>query len=108
MLELALETGRLLAGTRVGLWIRVDGQALRCRHLKMTDDAMRAMHQQFAATLEGLARQNVELQNDLAQSRQQATNELAALRQEVRGAPSTACHAGDGSRCGHAFAGEAK
>ena len=34
-----------------------------------------------------LARQNVELQNELAQSRQQASNELAALRQEVRGGP---------------------
>ena len=32
----------------------------------MTEDAMRAMHQ------EGLARQNVELQHELAQSRQQA------------------------------------
>ena len=53
----------------------------------MSEDAMRAMHQQFTATLEGLARQNVELQNELAQSRQQAANELAALRQEVRGAP---------------------
>ena len=53
----------------------------------MTEDAMRAMHQQFTATLEGLARQNVELQNELTQSRQQAANELAALRQEVRGAP---------------------
>ena len=39
------------------------------------------MHQQFTATL------NVELQNELAQSRQQAANELAALRLEVRGAP---------------------
>ena len=47
---------------------------------------MRAMHQQFTTTLEGLARQNVDLQNELAQSRQ-ATNELAALRQEVRGVP---------------------
>ena len=46
---------------------------------------MRAMHQQFTATLEG-SRQNVELQNELAQSRQQAANELAALRQEVGGA----------------------
>ena len=53
----------------------------------MTDDAMRAMHQQFTATLEGLARQNAELQNELAESRQRAANELAALRQEVRGAP---------------------
>ena len=49
----------------------------------MTEDAVRAMHQQFAATLEVLVRQNVELQNELAQSRQQAANELAALRQEV-------------------------
>ena len=48
---------------------------------------MRAMHQHFTATLEGLARQNVELQNELTQSRQQAANELAALRQKVRGAP---------------------
>ena len=42
------------------------------RHLvpdpKMTEDAMRATHQQFTATLEVLARQNVELQNELAQS----------------------------------------
>ena len=45
------------------------------------------MHQQFTAALEGLAWQNVELQNELAQSRQQAANELAQLRQEVRGAP---------------------
>ena len=52
----------------------------------MTEDAVRAMHQQFTATLEGLARQNVELQNEPAQSRQQAANALAALRQEVRGA----------------------
>ena len=72
----------------------------------MTEDAMRATYQQFTATLEGLARQNVELQNELAQSRQQAANELAALRQEVRGAP--LWNADDGSRCGHAFAGEAK
>ena len=35
----------------------------------------------------GLARQNVELQDELAQSRQQVAIELAALRQEVRGAP---------------------
>ena len=51
----------------------------------MTEDAVRAMHQQFTATLEGLAMQNV--QNELAQSRQQVANELAALRQEVRGYP---------------------
>ena len=71
----------------------------------MTKDAMRAVHQQFTATLEELARQNVELQNELAQSRQQAANELAALR---RPRCSTAWDAGDGSRCGQAFAGEAK
>ena len=53
----------------------------------MSEDAMRAMHQQFTATLEGLARQHVELQDELAQSRQQAANELGALRPEVRGAP---------------------
>ena len=62
-------------------------RAPRSRHTKMTEDAMRAMHKQFTATLEGLARQNVELQNELNQSRLQAANELAALRQEVRGAP---------------------
>ena len=48
---------------------------------------MGAGHQQFTATLEGLARQNVELQNEQAQSRQPAANELAALREEVKGAP---------------------
>ena len=53
----------------------------------MTEDAMRAMHQQFTTALEGLTRQNAELQNELTQSRQQAANELAALRQEVRGSP---------------------
>ena len=57
------------------------------RQSKMAEDAMRAMHQQFTTELEGLARQNVEVQNELNQSRQQASNELAALRQEVRGAP---------------------
>ena len=53
----------------------------------MADDAMRAMHQQFTIALEGFTRQNTELQNELNQSRQQAANELEALRQEVRGAP---------------------
>ena len=48
---------------------------------------MRAMHQHFTAALEGLARQNVEWQKEPAQSRQQAAKELAALRQDVRGAP---------------------
>ena len=53
----------------------------------MAEDATRAMHQQFRTALEGLTRQNTELQNELNQSRQQAANELAAVRQEVRGAP---------------------
>ena len=48
---------------------------------------MRAMHHHFTTALEGLTRQNTELQNELNQSRQQAANELAALGQEVRGAP---------------------
>ena len=53
----------------------------------MTEHAVRAMHQQFTIALEVLARQNTELQNELNQSRQQAANELAALRQEVPDAP---------------------
>ena len=56
--------------------IRVDRKAPRSRHLKMTEDAMRAVHQQFTTALEGLTRQSAELQNELAQSRQQAANEL--------------------------------
>ena len=48
---------------------------------------MRAMHQQLTIALEGLTRQNTEMQNELNQSRQQAANEFAAPRQEVRGAP---------------------
>ena len=47
---------------------------------------MRAMYQQFTTALDSLTRQHAELQNELAQNRQQAGNELAALRQEVRGA----------------------
>ena len=69
----------------------------------MTEDALRAMHQQFTIALEGLTRQNVELQNELAQSRQQAAKELAALRQEARGSPLRGW-----SRSGHATAGEAR
>ena len=53
----------------------------------MAEDALRAVHQQFTTAQEGLTRQNTELQNELNQSRQQAAKELAALRQEVRGAP---------------------
>ena len=72
----------------------------------MTEDAMGGMHQRFTATLEGLARQSVELQNELAHSRQQAANELAALRQDVRGAPLRGTQAtGVGV---DAFAGEAR
>ena len=66
----------------------------------MTEDAMKAVHQQFTATLEGLARQNVELQNELAQSRQQAANELQHSDRK-----SEVLHC-VGRR--HAFAGEAK
>ena len=46
----------------------------------MTEHAMRTTHLQFTATLEGLAGRTWNC-------RQQAANELAALRQEVRGAP---------------------
>ena len=48
------------------------------------EEAMRAMQQQFTTALDGLTRKNVDLQAELAQSRQQAASELAALRQEVR------------------------
>ena len=50
----------------------------------MAEDAMRVMQQQFTTALDGLTRQNVDLQAELAQSRQQAASELAALRQEIR------------------------
>ena len=49
----------------------------------MAEDAMRAIHQQFTTALEGLSSQKAEYKNELAQSRQQSANELAALRQEV-------------------------
>ena len=49
--------------------------------------AMRATHQQFTTALDGLTRQNSELQNELAQRRQQAANDLSSLGQEVRGSP---------------------
>ena len=71
--------------------------APRSRQSKMAEEAMRAMHQQFTTALERLTRQNTELQNELNQSRQQAANKLAALRNEVRGAPLRG-DAGDGSR----------
>ena len=82
LFELVLRPERLLAGTRAGWWIRA-----RSRHLEMAEEAMRVMYQQFTTALEGLTRQNTELQNELNQSRQQAANELASLRQEVRRAP---------------------
>ena len=87
LVELVLRPERLQAGTRAGWWIRVDWKAPRSRHLEMAEEAMRAMHQQFTTALDSLTRQNTELQNELNQSRQQAANELAAPRQEVRGAP---------------------
>ena len=54
--------------------------------MTVAEDAMRAMQQQFTTALDSLTRQNVDLQVELAQSRQQAASEVAALRQEV-GAP---------------------
>ena len=50
----------------------------------MLEDATRAMHQQFTTALDSLTRQNGDLRAELAQSRQQAANELAILRQEIR------------------------
>ena len=50
----------------------------------MAVEATRAMQQQFTTALDMLTRQNVDLQAELAWSRQQAASELAALRQEVR------------------------
>ena len=50
----------------------------------MVEEAIRTMQQHFTSALDGLTRHNSELQAELAQSRQQAVNELAALMQEVR------------------------
>ena len=50
----------------------------------MAEDAIRAMQQQFKSALDNVTRQNVDLQAELAQNRQQAASELAALRQEIR------------------------
>ena len=50
----------------------------------MADEAIRAMQQQFTTAHNGPTGQNVDLQAELAQSRQQAASELAAFRQEVR------------------------
>ena len=56
-----------------------------------TPEDVRRCYENDASAVHGhagrLARQNVALQNELAQSRQQAANELAALRQEVGGVP---------------------
>ena len=50
----------------------------------MAEEAIRTIQQQFTMALDGLTRRNSELQDAVAQSRQQAANESAALRQEVR------------------------
>ena len=57
---------------------------------------MRAMQQQSTTALDGLTRQNVDLQAELAQRRQQATSELAALRQEIRAPQRGSQTTGDG------------
>ena len=49
----------------------------------MAEEAIGTM-QHCTSALDGLTRQNSELQVELARSRQQEANELAALRQEVR------------------------
>ena len=54
------------------------------RHL--VPDTRSAVHG-YAGGVGQAERGTAELHNELAQSRQQAANELAALRQEVRGAP---------------------
>ena len=48
------------------------------------EEALRQIQQQFTTALEGLSRQNAELQADLEQNRQAAASGLAALRQELR------------------------
>ena len=50
----------------------------------MAEEAIRTMQRQFKSALDGQTTQNTELQAELAQSRQQAANELAVLQQEVR------------------------
>ena len=45
---------------------------------------MRAMPQRSTTALDSLTRHNVDVQAELAQSRQQAASELAVLRQEIR------------------------
>ena len=50
----------------------------------MAEEAVRGMQQQFTTALDSLTRQNVDLQAELGQNRQQAASELAALRQEIR------------------------
>ena len=54
----------------------------------MTEDAMRATHQQFTATLEVLARQNVDrMRWHRAESRQRMSLQHSHRKSEVRGAP---------------------
>ena len=75
------------------------GIHFRARHLwtTMAQEAMRAMQQQFTTALDSWTRQNIDLQAELVQGRQQGASERAALRQEVRTARVTE----GGSRCGH-------
>ena len=48
------------------------------------EEALRQMQQQFTTALDGLSRQNAELQAELEQNRQAAASGLAALRQDLR------------------------
>ena len=50
----------------------------------MAEAVIRAKQQQSTAAWEGLTGQTGELQGELAQSRQQTSNGIAALTQEVR------------------------
>ena len=59
---------------------------------------MASMQQPFTAALEGLTRQNTDLQAELANRRQRAANEIVAFRQEVRALLGGSL---DIHRCGH-------
>ena len=65
------------------------------------------MQQQSTTATEGLTRQNGELQAELAPSRQQAANEIAALRLEMRARQCGPQMTG-GSRRGHEAVGKAR
>ena len=64
------------------------------------------MQQQFTTALDGLTRQHVELEAELAQSRQQIASEQAST--QAGSGSSTAWVADDGSRCGNTGAGKAE